>query len=326
MTTSSDSRTPIRLTRVSWETPHVHRFQFEGLDGRPLHAWEAGAHINVYLPNGLVRAYSLCGVPSAAPSCYEIAVKCEASGRGGSAAIHELRVGCELQISAPRNVFALSDTACHALLLGGGIGITPLVAMAHQLHQVGREFTLAVFARTRESLPLRTILENSAWRHCVSVHLDDEAEPVRPADLIERSPLGCHVYFCGPAGFMEGVQQATKHWSPDRVHFEYFQAPAVSAPVPLTTAEPTARSFNVHLARRNMTLAVPHNQTIAHVLQSAGVPVDTVCEQGICGSCVTPYLEGHPAHKDMCLAESERASNIALCCSRSVSDLLTLDL
>ncbi|KAF1023514.1 MAG: Phenoxybenzoate dioxygenase subunit beta [Paracidovorax wautersii] len=315
--------TPVRVVQTTWHTPEVIGLSLQALDGRPLPGWQAGAHVDLHLPGELVRAYSLCGVPSAQPGRYDIAVKREPMGRGGSQAVHQLRAGSELQVGAPRNLFALADEPCHHLLLGGGIGLTPLVAMAHTLHQQGRDFTLVVYARSRELLPLRTILENAAWRDRVHVHLDDAGHGTAPSDWLARAPAGCHVYFCGPAGFMDHLREAARHWPAPRVHFEYFGAPQA----PAGTAETAAASgFEVRLARQQIAIQVAPDQSIAQALQAAGMAVDTVCEQGICGSCVTPYLDGTPDHQDLCLSQEERASHLALCCSRCTSSHLTLDL
>jgi len=314
----------VRIEQITWQTADVISLRLRGLDGS-LPGWQAGAHIDIHLPDGPVRAYSLCGVPDPGPDHYEIAVKREAQSRGGSQAVHDrLRVGMELTIGAPRNLFGLADSAPHHLLLAGGIGLTPLVAMAHALHARGDAFTLAVFARSAEAVALRTVLVNSPWQARVQMHLDDAPSRRTVDSLVAEAPDGSHVYFCGPAGFMQRAREAAAHWPAERVHAEYFAAPP-AAPA-AAQASPAAGGFEVRLARRRIQLTVAADQSIAQVLMAAGVAVDTVCEQGICGSCVTPYLEGDIDHQDLCLSPQERGSHLALCCSRAGAGGVTLDL
>jgi vanillate O-demethylase ferredoxin subunit len=312
---------PVRVAHAEPQTDEVCGYVLHRLDGQALPRAQAGAHIDVHLPGGLVRPYSLCGDPARTQEAYHIAVKREAGGRGGSRAVHEaLRAGSVLHISPPRNLFALAPRASHHLLLGGGIGLTPLVAMAHTLHQQGASFTLAAYARSLAHLPLRAQLASAPWRECVQVHLDHTPDFVPAAELVARAAAQAHVYFCGPAGFMDSVRQACAAWPAERVHFEYFSAPAQPAPADAPAG------FELVLARRQRRLAVPAATSIAQVLHDAGIHVDTVCEQGICGSCITPYLAGEPDHQDACLSQAERATHLAVCCSRSHSPSLTLDL
>ncbi|WP_159593597.1 PDR/VanB family oxidoreductase [Hydrogenophaga sp. BPS33] len=316
----------IRVSRVVRHTGEVNSYVLQRVDGLPLPACEAGAHLDVYLPGGLVRSYSLCGDPTLTTEAYEIAVKREDAGRGGSRAVHHwVREGEILRIGKPRNQFQLSPHAPHHLLLGGGIGVTPLVSMAHALHALGAPFTLAVFARSAQHLALKSVLETAPWRAQVQVHLDDAPSPpnapMKAATLVAQAPAGSHVYFCGPEGFMAHVRQATQTWPSERVHFEYFSAPPSTA-----AASAESAGFDVVLARRQLRLHVAPGQSIAHALQAAGVAVDTVCEQGICGSCLTPYLDGTPDHQDLCMTDDEHATHLAVCCARSHSPVLTLDL
>ncbi|MDR7092535.1 PDR/VanB family oxidoreductase [Hydrogenophaga laconesensis] len=314
----------IRVTRVVRHTDEINSYVLQRIDGLPLPACEAGAHVDVHLPGGLVRSYSLCGDPTLTTEAYEIAVKREDSGRGGSRAMHMwVREGEILRIGMPRNHFRLAHDAPHHLLLGGGIGVTPLVSMAHALHALGAPFTLAVFARSARHLALSRVLDQAPWRGNVQVHFDDVPSPTSPATLVANAPAGSHAYFCGPEGFMTHVRNACQAWPAERVHFEYFSAPVKAD---AASARSEADVFEVVLARRQQRLQVPAGKSIAQVLQGAGVAVDTVCEQGICGSCLTPYLSGTPDHQDTCMTEAERATHVAVCCARSHSPTLTLDL
>lgn len=315
----------VRVERILRHTDEVSSYLLKHVDGLSLPASEAGAHIDVYLPGGLVRCYSLCGDPTQTTDAYEIAVKREDSGQGGSRALHaSVREGETLRISVPRNQFRLVSNAPHHLLLGGGIGVTPLVSMAHALHAQGASFTLAVFARSAQHLALVSVLNKAPWHDRVQLHFDDIPAAVTPASLVAQAPAGSHAYFCGPGGFMTHVRQACEAWPAERVHFEYFSAPVKASP---ETPDPSqANGFEVVLARRQLRLHVPPGKSIAHVLQAAGVAVDTVCEQGICGSCLTPYLDGTPDHQDICMTDAEHETHVAVCCARSHSATLTLDL
>jgi len=314
----------IRVARVVRHTEEVNSYVLQRIDGLPLPACEAGSHVDVYLPGGLVRSYSLCGDPTTTTESYEIAVKREDTGRGGSRAMHMwVREGEILRIGTPRNHFRLAHDAPHHLLLAGGIGVTPLVSMAHALHALGATFTLAVFARSAQHLALGRVLDHAPWRDNVQVHFDNVPSPTSPAAVVGRAPAGSHAYFCGPEGFMAHVRNACQDWPAERVHFEYFSAPVKTAEA---VAPDAAGAFEIVLARRQQRLQVAPGKSIAHVLQGAGIAVDTVCEQGICGSCLTPYIDGTPDHQDTCMTDAERATHVAICCARSHSPTLTLDI
>lgn len=320
----------VRVARVIRHTEEVSGYLLERLDGQALPTAEAGAHIDIYLPGDLARSYSLCGDPARSAEGYEIAVKREEHGRGGSRALHQwAREGQLLRIGRPRNLFALAAQAPHHRLLGGGIGVTPLVAMAHSLHARGASFDLHVFVRSADHLPLRAALQAAPWCERVTVHRDDAPETrADPATLVAMAPTGAHIYYCGPEGFMDRLREACHDWPAERVHFEHFGAPPKAAP-PRTDAGTDAGAeagFELILARRQRRLHVPPGKSIAMVLHGAGIPVDTVCEQGICASCITPYLDGTPDHQDSCLTEDERATHVAVCCARALTPTLTLDI
>ncbi|WP_246129591.1 PDR/VanB family oxidoreductase [Verticiella sediminum] len=306
---------------VEQRSPDIVACTLAHPEGERLPAWEAGAHIDVHLPNGMVRQYSLCGDP-AQPGRYQIAVKREAAGRGGSAALCDAAcAGARLRVGLPRNQFALAD-ASHYLLLGGGIGVTPLLAMAHTLHARGAEFTLAVFARSPGHLPLPADWGSLPWADRVRLHLDDGAPKERAdlAGLLAQSPATGRVYVCGPAGFMDAVRRASP-LPADRIHSEHFSAPGAAG------ATAAGASFEAILARQDgRRVRVGPDQTLAEALHAAGVDVDMVCEQGICGSCVTRFLDGAPIHGDTCLTAEERQTHVAVCCARSATPTLTLDL
>lgn len=297
--------------------------------GQPLPAFEAGAHIDVHLPGGWVRPYSLCNAPAPAgqaPASYTLGVLREAASRGGSLAVHALHVGQTLTVSAPRNLFPLAPAgvATHHLLMAGGIGLTPLLAMAEALHQRGEPFTLHLSTRSRARTPFLTRLAQAPWAAQVVLHPDDDpAGALDLAAVLSAAPAGAHLYVCGPQGYIAAVLGAARAqgWAEARLHSESFAA-----------AEPTAQAgdqtFEVVLARRGLSVWVEPGQTVARALDAAGVRLPTACEQGICGTCLTPVLEGVIDHRDQYLTPEEQAAHDQFlpCCSRAKSARVVIDL
>jgi ferredoxin-NADP reductase len=319
----------VRVARISEATPEVRVFEFEHPWGGRLPGYSAGAHLDVHTPGGFVRPYSLARAPLGAAADgtverYVIGVKREAAGRGGSAALHtQLHEGDLVAVGAPRNAFPLQPAPRH-LLLAGGIGLTPLLAMAEELQHAGGPFTLAVFARSRRLLPFAR--ELAALGPALRLHLDDPAaaEKLDLAALLAAPEPGARLYLCGPAGFMQAAQQAATAagWPDEQVHREFFAAPDGSA---LAAGEP----FTLRLARRGGVVAVAAGQRAVDALAEAGVDVPTSCEEGLCGSCVVGWRpEGAaPEHRDLCLTGAERRTKVALCCSRAPrGGTLVLDL
>jgi vanillate O-demethylase ferredoxin subunit len=315
----------VRVDRVTRQTADVAGYEFVHARGGTLPGYRPGAHIDVHLPGGFVRQYSLARA-AAGPACerYVIGVKREPHSRGGSAALHErVREGDLLAISTPRNTFALRPEAAHHLLLAGGIGLTPLLAMAQQLARDGTAFTLCAFARSRRHLPFAA--ELAALGPRVRLHFDDAAAPEKlslPALLAERSD-GTHLYLCGPSGFMQAARAAAGHWPDDAVHVEHFAPPAAAD---AGDGEP----FTLRLARRGIDVAVEAGQSAVEALHDLGIDVPTSCEQGLCGTCVVDWHAtdqgGEPEHRDHCLSASERRGKVALCCSRAKNGMLVVEL
>ena len=315
----------VRVSRITRETAEISAYELTHPWGRPLPPYDAGAHIDLRVPGGFMRQYSLARAGHQGQHCssYLIGVKREAAGRGGSAALHgRVRVGDLLAISAPRNTFALHAGAQRHLLLAGGIGLTPMLAMAQQLLRQGADFTLCVFARSREHLAFGQALADPALAPHVRLHFDSAADDqkIDLAELLAVRAPGCHMYMCGPEGFMGAVQAASAHWPDGCVHLEYFAAPQGAGDGGSNEA------FTLVLARRGVSVAVPPDQTAAQALHDLGLDVPTSCEQGICGTCVVGYAGGEPEHRDFCLSATERKYKIALCCSRAKSGPITIDL
>ena len=294
------------------------------VDGSALPAFSAGAHIDVHLPGGLVRQYSLCNPPGETHR-YRIAVLRDAASRGGSATVHDqLQVGTVLDIGTPRNLFELAPSAPHHLLLAGGIGITPLLAMAEQLGAQGGGFTLHHATRSRERTPFVAQLASAPYADRVHHHFDDgpAMQKLDLAATLRSAPAGSHLYVCGPTGFMEAVlaEGRAQGWDEARLHREYFAA------APTGTAGDGG--FELELASSGRVIPVAADQTALAALLAAGLDIPMSCEQGVCGTCLTGVKSGVPDHRDQYLTPEERAANNQFlpCCSRASSARLVLDL
>jgi vanillate O-demethylase ferredoxin subunit len=321
-TSAAGENVVARITDRCLEADGVVSLELESV-GDPFPAFDAGAHIDVHLPNGLLRPYSLCGDPQDRRR-WRIAVLREASGRGGSAAVHALMPGMTLKLGAPRNNFVL-HRAHRILLFAGGIGVTPLISMAHVLHREGTDFQFHYCTRSARYTAFGLQLLQGPFAERVHVHHDDGAADQKldvNAVLCGRS-AGTRVYVCGPAGFIEHVVNAAvaAGLPQERIHFERFSSaqPARSTP---------ARSFRIRIASTGEEFEVSPRQTIVDALRARNVDVFTSCEQGVCGSCFTPVLDGECEHRDAYLTEAARARHdgILPCVSRARSDLLVLDL
>lgn len=314
----------LRVQHLRLEAPDIRSIILVPVDGRPLAAFTPGSHIDVRVAPGLVRQYSLCNGP-AERSHYHIAVKREPSSRGGSRLLHEqLREGDLLQASEPKNNFTLHEGAEPALLVAAGIGITPLLSMARHLAAQGREFELLYFTRGPRQTAFHDLLCAAPFQDRVSLHYALEPQAVQGylrKRLWHRAP-GCQLYLCGPKPFMDLVERtAAATWPPDSVHVEYFGAD----PQALAGEK---RSFLVKLARSGGTIEVEPQETLVVALARQGIVVETSCEQGVCGTCVTGVLAGTPDHRDVFFTDEERAANdrICACVSRSLTPTLVLDL
>ena len=313
-------RLQVRAIRLQAE--RTHAFELASPDGALLPPASAGAHVDVHLPGGLLRSYSLAGDPQDRTH-WLLGVLRELDGSGGSRAMHEsVRVGDMLTLSAPRNAFALAQGATHSVLLGGGIGITPLKAMAHALAAQGASFELHHCTRSPQHAAFAAELDATVPADRLHRHFDggDPAQGLDLAALLARTAPGTHLYYCGPAGFMQACADASRHWPAGSVHFEHFKPPAATAP-----AMP-AGSFEVLLAHKGIRVQVQPEQTIVRAMELAGLRVPTSCLSGLCGSCKTNYLEGDVEHNDYILSDEEHKTCLTLCVSRARSPLLVLDL
>ncbi|WP_406200719.1 PDR/VanB family oxidoreductase [Streptomyces europaeiscabiei] len=289
--------------------------------GEPLPVWQPGAHIDVVLPTGATRQYSLCG-PVGDTAHWRVAVLREPGGRGGSQWIHDhVEEGGELRVRGPRNNFPLRPAARY-LFVGGGIGITPLLPMIAEADAAGAEWSLLYGGRTRSSMAFLPELEGHGER--VAVRPQDEHGLLDLAGFLGDPDPSTLVYCCGPAGLIDAVEAHCADWPTGALNIERFAAAAVRQPAD-DTAE---QSIEVELRASGTTVTVPPGLSVLKAVEQAGVPVLSSCEEGICGSCETSVLEGEVDHRDSLLTEDERAANdtMLICISRALGGRLVLDL
>lgn len=279
--------------------------------------FEPGSHVDVHVAGGKVRQYSLCGDP-ADLSRYTIAVKLEQTGRGGSKWIHEaVSPGFTLPVSAPRNHFPLGGSRGPILLLAGGIGITPILAMARALERQGRRYELHYFTRSRALTPLLSEIQSALNPVNVRLHCDDEPETRQDLQTLLSTPSSdSQAYYCGPPSFMAAVDRASAHWPTGTVHFEAFQ--------PLVHDDAPPEPFTIVL-RHGVSIPVAADTTALAALRGAGVLLMASCENGVCGTCECGMLEGQPIHRDAFLSGQARDSRFIPCVSRA-KGVLKLDL
>jgi len=314
----------VRVARKTVEAEDICSFELVSVDGKPLPAFAAGSHIDVQLPGGITRQYSLCNDPVESHR-YLIGVLRDAASRGGSRAMHEhVDVGDTLVISAPKNHFALAHEARRSVLLAGGIGITPILCMAERLAISGADFEMHYCTRSRARTAFHDRIRAAPFSARVAFHFDDGAfeKKLDLATLLAKPAAGTHLYVCGPKGFMDSVLGTARAngWPEAQLHWEFFTADV--AP------QPGDAAFDVKLTSSGRIVRVAPDQTVVHALSAAGIEVQTSCEQGICGTCLTRVLEGQPDHRDMYLTPEEHAANdqFTPCCSRAKTALLVLDL
>ncbi|MBT2321911.1 oxidoreductase [Variovorax paradoxus] len=312
----------VRVTQRAEEAEGICSFELVSQSGDELPAFSAGAHIDVHVAPGLVRQYSLSNDPSERHR-YRIAVLREENSRGGSAGMHEkVQLGDALCISEPRNHFPLVD-APRTILVAGGIGVTPILAMAQTLHAQGLPFEMHYCGRSSNRMAFLVEIGASGFSKQVTLHRDDLPEEKFDARALFAAPsMDAHLYVCGPSGFMDFVLETARDqgWSDNQLHREYFAGVAA--------ALETDGSFEVRLARTGLKCQVPAGKTVVEILAAHGVEVETSCEAGVCGTCLTRVLEGIPDHRDTFLTDAERAANdqFTPCCSRASSPCLVLDL
>jgi ferredoxin-NADP reductase len=310
----------LRIRSITYLAEAINGYELVDPRGRDLPRFAAGAHIDLRFGD-LVRQYSLCNDP-AERRRYCIAVLREDASRGGSRRLHDtVRVGDLVEVSMPRNNFPLESAVERHLLIAGGIGIAPIMSMIAELQRRRADFQLHYCTRSAARTAFRDDLALIAADGRVHFHYDG-GDPARGLDIravLRDPPQGTHLYYCGPAGLMAAAAEATKGWPAGTVHCEYFTAPPAASVV-------EDKPFRVRLAKRGVEYEIPVGQTIVGVLRRHGIAVPTSCELGYCGACVTRYLAGEPDHRDQVLREYGRGRFVLICCARSKTPVLHLDL
>lgn len=314
----------VRVRSIHWEATDISSFSLVKPNGARLASFEPGSHIDVHLPNGLMRSYSLSNPQGDGP--YRITVARDANSTGGSAfLIEQLRAGQIVEIGEPRNHFPLHEEADLSVFIAGGIGITPFVPMAARLNAVGRPWRLHYCVRTRDRAALRDELEALASAGAGQVVMNYDHEPdgsvLDLAEVVAGLGHNDHIYCCGPIGMLDAFRSVcTAHGvEDDRVHFEYFKSNVETA---------AEGGFDIILSKTGKTVHVEHGQTILKALVAAGLDIPFSCEEGVCGACETRVLAGEPDHRDLILSAQEQAASrtMMICCSGSKTPTLTLDL
>ncbi|WP_299411882.1 cytochrome P450/oxidoreductase [uncultured Sulfitobacter sp.] len=291
-----------------------------GTDGSALPAYDAGAHVDVYVKSGLIRQYSLTGNP-ADRSKYRLGILLDPKSRGGSTAVHtDFTQGQSIRIGRPRNNFPMVRHVAHTVLFAGGIGITPMLNMAYALEASGASWEMHYCGRTADRLAFMDELAQFGSK--VQVHIDTGPDDQKmDINAVLSSPAhDHHLYVCGPNGFMDFIVQSAenKQWAAGCIHLERFGA----------EVNTDGAAFTVVARRSGKTFDVQPGETISQKLQENGIHVRVSCQSGVCGTCLTAVAEGMPDHRDLVQTDLEKASNtqITVCCSRSKTKKLVLDL
>jgi phthalate 4,5-dioxygenase reductase subunit len=320
MSTSDLSKMmPLRVTRNDRIADGIHLLEFRDKGGKQLPEFSAGAHIAIRTPNGTLRKYSLCNDP-AERDRYAVAIKREVNGRGGSInLIDGVKAGDELMVAPPINDFELPQRATDFLFIAGGIGVTPFMAMIREAQATGKRFRLYYCSRSPETTAFIEELSVPEFKDSVVIHFDfgDSARSLDLRPILAERKNREHLYCCGPRPLMEAVRTLTDHWSSAAVHFEAFSD--------AETHKATDKAFKVKLAKSGDVLDVPVTKTMLEAMREHGLEVPSSCETGTCGTCRTKLLAGEADHRDLCLAEHEKADNIMICVSRAKSDEITID-
>lgn len=321
MTTNKELGLRVSVAAKEKVAEPIFRIELVSTGGVVLPVAEAGAHIQVEVPDGQIRKYSLCQGPDVADR-YIIAVKREDNGKGGSRSlIDDTTIGSQLRISAPVNDFALKGNPTRYLFIAGGIGITPIYSMVRTLMETGaKPFKLYYLSRSPEQTAFLDELKGPEYHGKVIVH-HDQGHPDKAYDLwpVLEQPRGAYLYCCGPRGLMKSVRDMTGHWPGSSVHFEDFGQGN-------DTHRPDDRPFRVRIEGNRDTLEVPVDKSILEVLRLNAYKVPSSCESGTCGTCRCRLVEGKADHRDLVLSDDEKSRYIMICVSRAAGAELVIEL
>lgn len=311
------------MRQIRFEGVGINSYELVDPNGADLPPFEAGAHIDFHVEQGLTRQYSLCNDP-AERHRYVIAVLRDENGRGGSRTLHKnVHVQDVVPVSVPRNNFHLKPGG-KAILLAGGIGVTPLKSMAHQLSRQGVDYVLHYCAKDLDHTAFKEELGCASHQGRHQYHFDsgNPANGLDIAELLREREDDAHLYYCGPAGFMKACATAAEHWPSGSVHFEHFKAPK-AAENTATAAAPGR--FTVKMRSSDAIVTVGPDQSIVDALARAGVTIETSCQSGLCGSCKVRYVSGDVEHNDCILSDDEHKEYLTACVSRARGGCLVLD-
>jgi ferredoxin-NADP reductase len=316
----------LKVESVQAPTEHIRGLTLVSEDGRKLPGYSAGAHIKVQLPGGGERHYSLINADpqadtSAGVRAYRLGILKEPASKGGSRFMHELKAGDTVEATLPKNEFPVRRHEAPALLIAGGIGVTPIIAMAAELRRQSRPFEFHYSGRSKPLMAFVDEIER-ACGDALKVYCDDESDNCLDLPgLIGRTSPEVHIYVCGPRGLIEAVRERAHEagFAKDQVYFELFDQPEEKA---------GDQAFEVEVKSTGEVFTVPPGKTIIEVLEDGGVDLVYDCQRGDCGICQTTVLEGVPDHRDVILTDEERAAGdvMQICVSRSKSPRLVLDL
>jgi len=301
----------VSVNKVEKQTEGVTKYEFTSLDGSSLPKFEAGAHLDVVVAPEFFRQYSLSGDP-ADQSKYQIGVLREAEGRGGSDLLHRIFTeGRKVFVSKPINHFPLEPSLKKAVLMGGGIGITPMIAMAHSLHAEGKDFSFHYSSRDKNNAAFLKDIAAAPWSRKTYLHFSAEGGRADLKAILKDYKPGYHLYTCGPDRYMAAVLMTAmkQGWPDDALHKEYFSVPE--------TPDYENFDFTLRLVRSGRDIKVPAVQTPTEALLAAGIHVDVKCSDGICGVCQCKFISGDVEHRDFVLSKAQREDMIILCQSRA---------
>lgn len=300
-----------RISKVEQMTGDVTKYEFSSFDGSDLPEWTAGGHLDVVVAPEYLRQYSMSGNP-ADRSTYQIGVLREDEGRGGSKFLHRIFTeGRRVFISKPINHFELVEDAKRTFLMGGGIGITPMIAFAHRLHSLGKPFEVHYSASTREGAGYIDDLKAVPWAEHVHFHFSDQGNRADLEAILTGYQDGWHVYTCGPERYMDGVTETAERlgYPEEARHLEYFSVPE--------QPDYVNHAFTVELAKSGKTFEIPADKSITDILTENGVQIDVKCSDGICGVCKCGIISGEVEHRDFVLSKKQQESSLILCQSRA---------
>ncbi|MEP1931695.1 MAG: 2Fe-2S iron-sulfur cluster-binding protein [Roseibium sp.] len=301
----------VEISKAEQMTDGVTKYEFSSLDGQPLPEWQAGAHLDIVVAPEFLRQYSMSGDP-ADRTKYQIGVLREEEGRGGSQLLHRIFTeGRKIFISKPINHFPLDETAGKTFLMGGGIGITPMIAMAHRLHAIGANFEMHYSCSFESNAGYLGDLKDFPWADRVHLHFSDKGSRADLDEVLGTYNAGDHVYTCGPERYMQSVMEAAERigFTDDERHIEYFNVPELP--------EYVNHQFTLKLARSGKELTIPEDKSATDVLAENGIHVDVKCSDGICGVCKCGLVSGDVEHRDYVLSKKQKETAIILCQSRA---------